>query len=169
MNMTKTCYRCKQNKPLEQFTKDKKNVDGRTYDCKSCRSIIYKKWMTDNPEKVLETRKKNWKYRKDYYQRPEQKLKYRKKFIESNYGINYEEYEKMVDSQRNLCYLCNQPEPQKRNKHLAVDHNHKTGAIRKLLCSNCNRALGLLKEDIKLIDKLKQYLIEHENNTTINS
>jgi hypothetical protein len=162
MNTTKICCKCKQCKPLEEFTRDKKNKDGRTYDCKACRSVIYKQWMADNPEKVKATRDKNWAYRKDYYQRPEQKLKYRKRFIEKKYGISYDEYEKMVDEQGNVCYICNRPEPQERNEHLAVDHNHKTGKVRGLLCSRCNRVIGLLEEDLQLIEKLKNYIKKHK-------
>ena len=110
---TKTCYRCNQTKPLEEFAKDKHRKDGYTYDCKACRSIIFKKWMTDNPEKHKETQEKYAPYRKEYYQKPEIKLKYRKNFIEKKYNISYEEYERMVDKQNNLCYICHRPEPQK--------------------------------------------------------
>jgi hypothetical protein len=121
--------------------------------------------MTENPRKHKETLDRYAPYRKEYYQRPEVKLKYRKKFIEKKYGISYAEYEKMVDAQRNVCYICECSEPQARNSHLAVDHNHQTGSIRKLLCSRCNRVIGMLNEDLELIEKLKQYLTEHETNS----
>lgn len=158
MSETKICCKCKHNKPLEDFARDKNNRDGRTYDCKKCRSIIYKKWMLDNPKKHKETQDRYAPYRKEYYQQPEQKLKYRKRFIERKYGISYEEYEKMVDLQRNVCYVCNRPEPDKRNAHLAIDHCHKTGKIRKLLCSRCNKIVGGLEENEDLAEKIKQYI-----------
>ena len=168
MNETKICSKCHKTKRLEEFSRDKNNKDGRTYDCKKCRSKVYKQWCLDNPKKAKETRDRYAPYRKEYYQRPEQLLKYRKRWVQ-RYGLSLEEFDKMVDTQRNLCYVCNRPEPQVKNRHLCIDHNHKTGKVRKLLCSSCNRALGLLRENLVVIEKLKQYLIEHESNTTIDS
>lgn len=163
METVKKCPRCKHDKPLEEFANDKYSKDKKTFDCKKCRNIVYKKWVADNPEKALETRKKYESYRREYYQRPEIKLKHRKRFIEKKYKIKYEEYEKMVCEQKNLCYICNGRETQSRNGYLAVDHNHKTGAIRKLLCSRCNLAIGLLSENLQLIEKIKTYIIKYAN------
>jgi hypothetical protein len=45
---------------------------------------------------------------------------------------------------------------------LFVDHDHVTGAVRGLLCSECNTSLGLLREDLATLDSLKAYLVAHE-------
>lgn len=158
MNETKTCNKCGKTKSIEDFAKDKHRPDGRTYDCKACRCVLYRKWMAENPEKHKETQDRYASYRKEYYQRPEAKLKYRRKFIEKKYGIPYETYQKMVDAQRNVCYICERPEPDKRNAHLAIDHCHKTGKVRKLLCSRCNKVVGALEEDEELTEKIKHYI-----------
>lgn len=81
------------------------------------------------------------------------------KKINKNFGIH--EYNKMLKDQKEICYICHQPE--KRIQHgkiqaLSVDHNHKTGEIRKLLCSNCNRGIGFLKDDPQLLRKAADYL-----------
>ena len=47
-------------------------------------------------------------------------------------------------------------------KSLSVDHNHKTGKIRGLLCSKCNFGIGQFNDDLKLIDSVKKYLIKHK-------
>ena len=49
-----------------------------------------------------------------------------------------------------------------RTTRMAIDHNHKTGVTRGLLCSNCNTALGLLRESPDTINRLLAYLTIHE-------
>lgn len=51
------------------------------------------------------------------------------------FGITTELYDKMLDEQGGVCFICQRPP---KNNHLAVDHDHITGAIRGLLCSMCN-------------------------------
>jgi hypothetical protein len=41
---------------------------------------------------------------------------------------------------------------------LAVDHDHRTGRIRKLLCVRCNNILGFAADDIALLEKAIEYL-----------
>jgi hypothetical protein len=161
----RTCNKCKKPKALEEFSRDRNHKDGRTYDCKLCRAAKHRQWTKDNPEKVKETNERYAPYRKQYYQKPEVKLKHRKRHIEKKYNISYSEYEKMLDAQLSLCYICNRPEPQERNEYLAVDHCHKTGKIRKLLCSRCNMVVGLLEENFAIADKIKEYIKNHANPT----
>jgi hypothetical protein len=51
-------------------------------------------------------------------------------------------------------------------QRLVVDHDHDTGAIRKLLCHNCNRALGLFKDNIDVIRRAADYIEEHREGAT---
>jgi len=59
------------------------------------------------------------------------------------FGLSVIAYKKMVDDCNGLCSICHNPSPDGRD--LAVDHNHKTGAVRGLLCLNCNTKLGWLE------------------------
>jgi len=58
----------------------------------------------------------------------------------------------MAEKQKNKCLICDSEEK------LVIDHNHKTGKIRGLLCSNCNCAIGLLKDDSTILESAITYL-----------
>lgn len=92
-------------------------------------------------------------------------------YYKRNYGIDDTELASMKEKQNYRCYLCGS-EGFKigKNNHteqLAVDHDHKTGKVRKLLCHNCNRALGLFKDNPELMRKAAIYVEDHrqESNT----
>jgi Recombination endonuclease VII len=79
------------------------------------------------------------------------------------------EYDRLVALQDNKCAICKfGPEKQKsqsnylsKNKRLAMDHNHVTGKIRGLLCDQCNRGLGMFKDNPELLRKAVEYLENH--------
>ncbi len=67
----------------------------------------------------------------------------------------------MIDSQDNLCAICNKPETQVRQGlviKLAVDHCHKTGIVRGLLCTKCNKGLGMFLDNSDNLIKASEYL-----------
>jgi hypothetical protein len=81
-------------------------------------------------------------------------------------GVDATRYQEMLREQGGVCAICAQPEraPDKasgKTKDLAIDHDHVTGAIRALLCSNCNRGLGLFNDDIALLAKAQSYVLYH--------
>lgn len=88
-------------------------------------------------------------------------------YYKRNYKITLDEYLNMAEKQNFKCALCNKENFAMGERHsgvLVVDHDHKTGEIRGLLCHNCNRALGLLHDNLEIIDKIRPYL---ERVTTI--
>ena len=69
------------------------------------------------------------------------------------YGITIDDYTKMLTKQKGVCFLCGKPPNGKKFKRLHVDHDHKTGEVRGLLCRGCNGLLGWYeahKEQLKL-------------------
>ena len=78
------------------------------------------------------------------------------------FGLSEEDYTKMLVSQNGVCAVCKQPG----FKRLAVDHCHKTGKIRGLLCSSCNSAEGLLKSDSTIIRALADYVEYNDKGET---
>lgn len=61
--------------------------------------------------------------------------------LKDNYGLTLEQYDKMVENQNGVCMICSGMNVD--GRRLAVDHNHKTGEIRALLCLRCNVELGI--------------------------
>lgn len=86
----------------------------------------------------------------------------RKDNLKTRYGITEEEYDLMSANQNNSCAICKQ----KSEINLSVDHCHKTGIIRGLLCRNCNLALGYLKDDRNRIKEAMKYLDESQRKST---
>lgn len=93
--------------------------------------------------------------------------KRREKWLKTKYKMSYDEYRNMYDSQNGLCYLCDIPisitTSDRGHNTACVDHDHETNLIRKLLCNHCNRAIGLLKERIEVVERLLVYLKEYKN------
>lgn len=87
--------------------------------------------------------------------------------LQRSFGIGLDEYLQKFQNQNGVCAICNLPETavnghSKIVRRLAVDHCHTTGKIRDLLCSRCNTTLGKLNEDLELLEKIKQYIIQHK-------
>lgn len=79
----------------------------------------------------------------------------------SKFGINRFDYEIMFKKQNGLCAICNKPEfaiTRKKKRMLSVDHCHKTGKVRGLLCGNCNIGIGLFKENKESLWMAIKYL-----------
>jgi len=79
----------------------------------------------------------------------------------NRHHIDKDELYGLMCTQGNKCAICNRPERFNNQfgvKSLAIDHDHKTGKIRGLLCSNCNRTLGLFEDNISLLESAKRYL-----------
>jgi len=111
------------------------------------------------------------KQKKYYEENKEAKLAYDKKWREENkeakaesrlrrkFGIGLNEYEEMIVKQEGNCLICK--EVCSTGRRLAVDHCHVTGKVRGLLCSKCNIAIGLLKDDVSLLATAIDYLNSH--------
>jgi hypothetical protein len=83
------------------------------------------------------------------------------------YGISLEDYEKLFAEQNGLCAICKEPERAKhrtnetRIRMMCIDHCHITGKVRGLLCGDCNRGLGMFRDNPKYLSSASDYLIKH--------
>jgi hypothetical protein len=81
----------------------------------------------------------------------------------ATFGISHEQYDAMLVKQGGVCAICRNPEPALdsrtgKPRGLAVDHTHKDGGVRGLLCSLCNRGLGMFRDDATLLSRAIQYV-----------
>lgn len=129
----RVCCVCGVQKFDSQFHIDKRKPLGLTYSCRDCGNKRTKKFYHSKPK---ERRKSEW-------------LKYA-------YGITLEQYNEAFVFQNGKCAFCEKSSDDP--KGLVVDHCHKTGTFRHLLCSPCNMAFGLLKESEKTISKMLDFL-----------
>lgn len=78
-------------------------------------------------------------------------------------GWSPEDYEEAYVKQYGRCAICGCKLNSSRYTRFAGDHDHKTGKLRGLLCTNCNTALGLFKDSIERLDSAKRYLIRYSS------
>jgi len=78
--------------------------------------------------------------------------------IKYDFGITPEEYNLLLNLQKGKCAICEKPPTIRR---LDIDHNHSTGIIRGLLCRSCNRFLGIIENNIIMMNKLDSYLLNN--------
>ena len=135
----KKCGKCKIEKDSSDFHKDIQKKDGLRFWCKDCILEYVREYQKANPERVKRQQKDSTLRRK--------------------YGISLDEYKRMCIAQDGKCAIC----PSK-SGILNVDHDHKTGKVRKLLCNRCNRVLGILEEDEKLILSVLDYVRANSDN-----
>jgi hypothetical protein len=96
------------------------------------------------------------------YDNKDSRRRANRKTTASRYGLTVDQYEEMYEAQGGKCAICEQAETSLGNngeiKMLAIDHDHETGKVRGLLCNNCNRAIGLLKDDVEVLLNAVAYL-----------
>lgn len=134
---TKKCGTCNNVMPLASFYNSKLSKDGKGNRCKHCDSLARIAWSTKNPIKQKEsTRRRNLIFK---------------------YGITLEEYDTLLMKQNNKCACCETSSNPERN--FSVDHCHITGEVRGLLCSECNRGIGMLGDTAESVKKAYDYLL----------
>ena len=136
--------------------------------CKWCLGRAAKAWRERNRERVnklaMESYRRNRpaklaKLKASYH---ENKDKHRNAKLR-RFGLDVRQYAKMLGAQEGLCAICLREEPAlnsktKQRMSLAVDHCHKTGKVRGLLCSRCNRMLGLAGDKVHILKSAINYL-----------
>lgn len=134
-------------KPVAEFHKNKSRKDGLSSRCKVCVREVRYAHVKANPEYVAEIDRRSRLSRSEHN---------RDKRLRSLYGINVEQYDAMLLSQDGRCAICYMTP---RSRRLAVDHNHKTGEVRGLLCTFCNhKMLGGAKESPAILRRGADYL-----------
>lgn len=164
----KTCRKCGESKPLEDFYAMAGMRDGHRNECKACNlrakaerhrrnpepaRVRAKQWARDNPERVAA---RTQKYRDDGRRRINDPRYHLKK----TFGLTVDQYDEMLRAQGGGCAICGRlPRP---DIALHVDHDHETGIVRGLTCFRCNNALGDFNDDPALLARASDYLDRHD-------
>lgn len=131
------CSTCKEEKPLSDFHKHRTHK--RQQDCKACQAERSRNLpLTVKAKRLSRTRNKH---------------------LIRKYGITSLDYENLLTGQGGVCWICKRPP---KTKRLSVDHCHKTGKVRGLLCYICNcKLLPLVKENPEILRRAAAYLTKN--------
>lgn len=170
----RVCPICKVDLPLDAFARSKDRWDGHATYCKPCAREKYqrparaRKALIERPvdgEQECRVCGERLRYSNFYWERDkgrygteckscrrladrarhEANPTVRRSAALRKFGLTLDEYDRMAADQDGVCAICRDLCPS--GRRLAVDHDHSTGAVRGLLCENCNRALGLFQDD----------------------
>lgn len=140
--ITKKCFDCGKVLPIDDFYKDVDRPDGHGVYCKKCDYARTKKYRATKKGKAS----------------------MRKGHLKRTFGLTLEQYDEIFKKQNGKCAICRKAETRKWKGsvfRLGIDHNHKTGDIRELLCYSCNLALGYANDDPELLKRMIAYLEKH--------
>lgn len=145
--MYKVCSRCGQEKLLSDFHKRKDRKCGVVSFCKVCAKKQIQDWRKTERAKQ---------YLKDYWRKNQRQIT----ILQA--GLTVKKYNELFVKQNGRCGICNRHQTEF-VKNFDIDHNHKTGKIRGLLCHTCNKNLGLYENKQrefkrKFVKLFKEYL-----------
>jgi hypothetical protein len=146
----KKCTKCLATKSRDAFNKAKKNKDGLNTWCRACTNEYSREWARKNKKRHQENynrwRKNNLEHANDL-----DRLR--------SYGLPRGRYKQILEIQKGCCAICktNSPAPK---KTFCVDHCHKTGKVRGLLCHKCNTMIGHAKDNIQTLKNAIDFLVK---------
>ncbi len=145
----KTCTQCGETKPMAQFHRDPQTLDGRHPWCAPCKNSrtagYYRRWT------------------------PAQRVRHRARVLRYRHGVEPEVIAALYAEQDGKCALCRRVaieplsekgEGKKPSDILQIDHDHETGAIRGLLCFECNTGIGKLGDSAELLTRAAEYVLK---------
>lgn len=137
---TLICGTCKKEKPISRFSKNSHSKRGFKSNCKDCHNEYSKTiWYPKNKEKQIFS-SSNWKRRN------------KNKVLATKYKTTEKAIVALFSISGNKCKICHS------TNDLCIDHNHVSKKLRGILCNNCNKALGLFKDNINLLKNAIEYL-----------
>ena len=131
MEKLKKCSKCKTPKSLIEFHKRKSSIDGHDHHCKECGNLRHRTKYANDIEYQIRMKQRN---------------------ILNTYKLSIEDLNELYKITH--CQICNTEILNKK----CIDHNHKTGKVRGILCPKCNNLLGMCNDDIKILESAISYL-----------
>ncbi|MGW5012423.1 endonuclease VII domain-containing protein [Micromonospora chalcea] len=122
------CADCGTVKPLADFPRNRSDSTGYATYCKPCHNL-----------RTRETKQRLYGGNREYH-------------LRRRYGVGEKEFQELLAEQGGVCAICRRPDPE----HL--DHDHRTGWVRGILCFNCNGGLGQFKDNAEVLARAITYL-----------
>jgi len=155
---TKVCRTCKQEKTLIYFRFLQRKKGAYIFkDCKDCQREYQRNWMKNPKNRKSQNDKiRIWK------KTLPGKMSRRRAGRRHMFNMSEAQLEQMILNQRFSCAICGFKQWTQNAKFPNVDHDHKTGKLRGLLCRACNLALGGFKDDVVVLENAIKYLNFHK-------
>ena len=160
------CSCCGEIKPLTEFydwkTEQRKNM------CRMCIRAQMREWRKENPDRVRihasKSDKKNRSrvnaYHRKWSKAESSKEKHLARHLRRKYCLTIDDYDEMLKRQGGVCAICGTDQTGKDGR-FNVDHCHRTGRVRGLLCKKCNLGIGLLG-DGDFLEEAIEYIRQSE-------
>jgi len=143
-NGCKICSKCKLILPVSNFSCVTDRPSGYKALCKACTNKAKtKKNKSRDTKETIQFRHYN-----------------RMASIRSRFKLTESQYQNMMNQQKGCCAICNK-DFGTINLRARIDHDHKTGTVRGLLCHECNAGIGFLQDDTQLLLNAATYLDNH--------
>lgn len=143
------CKRCGTTKPALEFHRSKSGPGGLTFYCKACNFAYGSEYKAKDPEAC----------------RAKQARRSYKHLLRTKFNLTVEQYEALLSGQDGVCAICRRPEIARSKtgalRTLSVDHCHRTGARRGLLCDACNKGIGAFQDDTERLAAAADYLASY--------
>ena len=131
---TQTCRTCGEVKPFEGYNSDVRTKSGKCPRCRQCDRKLQSTYYAKN------------------------KAKHQEYSLLKKYGMTLADREALIAAQGGACAICGTTTPTGHGARLHVDHCHATGEVRGMLCTKCNRALGLFEDNTESLASAITYL-----------
>lgn len=133
---TKYCNGCLETKKIAEFNKRADRANGRQSKCKECYKELHRKWRA----RTVDKRKDNW--------------------LRHRYRISLEKRDELIREQDGRCAICKDLFDEQIVPY--VDHNHISCVVRGILCSKCNSSIGMMRDNIVILQNAITYLKERD-------
>lgn len=158
----RVCKRCGEQKPVQMFPPSGRNTGGSMQHCYECEHLRHLAWRDTNREHVREKSRTNDRvWRSTPSGREKMRARVRKHRLK-RYGLTEIDVAVMTATQGNRCAICHVEFSESKYGAAAknIDHDHATGLVRGMLCTKCNRGLGLFGDDVARLAKAIEYLAQ---------
>lgn len=120
------------------------------------------RYRTINKDKIKEKKKVEFSKNREKYRKG-----WHRNVLRWRFGITFEQYQKILSDQGGVCKICKKFRLSRQQRRMGVDHCHKTGTIRGILCDWCNHGLGRFEDDTILMAAAIEYLKDNGSGVDI--